>query len=188
MCVSFLVCFLWGLMLTMGQTRKFVFINYSGKNSLQEFHGKALAIDIRDKHAPFPSLFIIHEMRVRGFHPFQPVTPAVQDPAPWQDWILSDGVIDNASGYFKRDSPPDDGNDHTFAQPQPAGFPTMDVGGSSSGGRALELNANVIADILAATRAMPAWKACEMEGTSWTGTAAENIEKYVSSIGVQDST
>jgi hypothetical protein len=165
-----------------------VFINYSGHNDLREFHGKSLAIDIRDKHAPFPSLFIIHEMRVRGYRPFQPVTPAVQDPAPWQDWILSDGVIDNASGSFKRDSPPDDGNDRTFAEPQlPSGFTTMNVGGSSSGERAVELNENVIADILAATRAMPAWKACEMEGTSWTGTAAENIEKYVS-IGVQDST
>jgi len=100
-------------------------------------------------------------------------------------------VIDNASGYFKRDSLPDDGNDGTStpAQPQPPnGFTTMNVGGSSSGERALELNENVITDILAATRAMPAWKACEMEGTSWTGTAAENIEKYVSSIGTQDST
>jgi len=50
----------------------------------------------------------------------------------------------------------------------------------------LALNPDVIADILAATRAMPSWKACQMEGTGWTGTAEENIQKYVSSIGVQD--
>jgi len=33
---------------------------------------------------------------------------------------------------------------------------------------------------------MPSWKACEVEGTSWTGTAEENIQKYISSIGAQD--
>jgi hypothetical protein len=58
---------------------------------------------------------------------------------------------------------------------------------TSSGTRKLELNADVIADILAATHAMPSWKACQMENTSWSGTADENIQKYVSSIGVEIS-
>jgi hypothetical protein len=57
---------------------------------------------------------------------------------------------------------------------------------ASSGQRTVALNADVIADILAATRAVPSWKARQIEGTSWTGTAEENIKKYVSSIGVQD--
>jgi hypothetical protein len=35
----------------------------------------------------------------------------------------------------------------------------------------------VIADTLAARHAMPSWKACELEGTSWTGTVEKNIEK-----------
>ncbi|KIM74763.1 hypothetical protein PILCRDRAFT_14201 [Piloderma croceum F 1598] len=68
--------------------RKFVFINYSGHRYLQQFHGKAIALDIKDKYAPFPSLFIIHEMRIRGFHPFQPVVPTVPDDICWQDWNL----------------------------------------------------------------------------------------------------
>jgi hypothetical protein len=51
---------------------------------------------------------------------------------------------------------------------------------SGSGTRHLELNEKVIADILAATHAMPSWKECEMEGTSWTGTAEENKQKYLS--------
>jgi len=34
---------------------------------------------------------------------------------------------------------------------------------------------------------MPSWKACQMDGTSWAGTAEENIQKYVSSIGVEDN-
>ncbi|KAF8338519.1 hypothetical protein F5887DRAFT_982643 [Amanita rubescens] len=57
---------------------------------------------------------------------------------------------------------------------------------ASSSQHTLALNADVIADILAATRAMPSWKACQVEGTDWTGTAEENIQKYISSIGVQD--
>ena len=61
------------------------------------------------------------------------------------------------------------------------------MAGTSSGTRKLELNAGVIADILAATHAMPSWKACQMENTSWSGTADENIRRYVFSIGVETS-
>ncbi|KAI0300968.1 hypothetical protein BC826DRAFT_991663 [Russula brevipes] len=162
--------------------RKFVLINYSGDRDLQQFHGKAIALDIKEKYAPFPSLFIIHEMRVRGFHPFQPVVPTVPDEIPWQDWILSDQVFDNASDSFKRDRPPPN-RSHRSAQAQ---LPSLPTTAASSSQRTLALNADVIAEILAATRAMPSWKACEVEGTSWTGTAEENIQKYVSSIGAQD--
>jgi hypothetical protein len=159
-----------------------VFVNYSNEPTLQQFHGKAIALDIRDRYAPFASLFIIHEMRVRGFHPFEPTESAMPDDGPWQDWISLDGVFDNASGSFKRDSPRDNG---FSAQSQPQFRPTMmSTGDAPSGGRRVTLNAEVIADILAATCAMPSWKACQVDGTSWTGTAQENIQKYVSSIGV----
>ncbi|KXN91128.1 hypothetical protein AN958_02905 [Leucoagaricus sp. SymC.cos] len=168
--------------------RKFVLVNYSNKLSLQQFHGKAIALDIKDRYTPFPSLFILHEMRVRGFHPFEPIEPDMPDDGPWQDWITSDGVFDNVSDSFKRDSPPDNGdnnNNNSFStQSQPQHQPTTSTGGASSGKRKVTMNADVIAEILAATRAMPSWKACQMEGTSWTGTAQENIEKYVSSIGI----
>ncbi|KAG1823355.1 uncharacterized protein BJ212DRAFT_1444544 [Suillus subaureus] len=161
--------------------RKFVFVNYSGDPALQRFHGKAIALDIRDHHAPFPSLFIIHEMRVRGFHPFQPVAPAMPDDIHWQDWISSHSVFDDVSGTFNRDGPLDNSNNLSM-QPQTQSQPTT----TSTGRRALALNADIISDILAATHAMPSWRACQMEGTSWSGTAEENIHKYVSSIGVQD--
>jgi len=164
------------------QIRKFVFINYSGEQDLQQFHGKAIALDIKDRYAPFPSLFIIHELRVRGFHPFQPVTPIVPDDIHWQDWISSEQVFDDASDSFKRDRPPPNDNDRS-AETQ---LPSHPVTTAPSGQRTVELNADVIADILAATRAMLSWKACVVEGTSWTGTAEENIEKYISSTGAQD--
>ena len=39
----------------------------------------------------------------------------------------------------------------------------------------MAMNADAISDILAATYAMPSWKACQMEGTRWTGTGEENM-------------
>ena len=164
-----------------------MFINYSGHPNLQQFHGKAIALHIKDKYVPFPSLFIIHEMRVRGFHPFQPVVPTIPDDIPWQDWILLNHVFDNASDSFKRDRPPPNRNNSVSAQAQLPFHPTTtSTDGASSSQRTVALNADVIADILAATRAMPSWKACQVEGTSWSGTAEENIQKYVSSISAQD--
>jgi hypothetical protein len=159
-----------------------VFINCSGDEYLQQFHGKAIALDIKNRYAPFPSLFIIHEMRVRGFCPFQPVVPTVPDDILWQDWISLGPVFDNASNSFRRDRLPPNNNDRS-AEAQLPLHPTTTA---PSGQRTVALNEDVIADILAATRAMPSWKACEIEGTSWTGTAEENIQKYISSIGPLD--
>ncbi|KIJ50472.1 hypothetical protein M422DRAFT_245759 [Sphaerobolus stellatus SS14] len=153
---------------------KFIFINYSGAPSLEEFHGKAVALDINDRYAPFPSIFIIHEMRVRGFNPFQPITYDIPDTIPWQDWILSDGVFDEASNSFIRDLPPANNNKAGLGGSQLQLQPTTSAG-------------DVINTILAATRAMPSWKACQIEGTSWDGTAEENIQKYASVVGAQDS-
>ena len=104
-----------------------MFVNYSGKPSLQRFHGKAIALDIKDRYAPFPSLFIIHEMRVRGFHPFSPVAPAMPQDSPWQDWIrLEDpGVFDNTTDSFNRDSPRGSGGSVSALQQQPHFQPTV---------------------------------------------------------------
>jgi len=116
-------------------------------------------------------------MRVRGFHPFAPVAPDTDDDSPWQDWIVTDSVFDGGN----------------ISSQQPPQFQTSGGGGSASGGRgvssnkrSIALNADVISEILAATRAMPSWKACEVEATSWAGTADENTQKYLTSIGIED--
>jgi len=170
------------------QVDKFVLINYSDERTLRPFHGKAIAIDVKDRHAPFPSIFIIHEMRVRGHNPFASVVHNLPDDIPWQDWILSDGVFDNISGSFNRIKPPRNrsSNNSASAQAQLQFQPTTMNVGDTSTRRVVEMNADVISNILAATYAMPSWKACQMEGTRWTGTGEENIKKYVSSIGVQE--
>jgi hypothetical protein len=51
----------------------------------------------------------------------------------------------------------------------------MSADGASSSQGTLALDAEVIADILAVTLAMPSWKACQVEGTSWIGTAEGNM-------------
>ncbi|KAF7977926.1 hypothetical protein HWV62_1987 [Athelia sp. TMB] len=169
-------------MFTGEQIRKFVLINYSGRLELQQYHGKAISLDAGDTHSPFPSIFIIHEMRVRGYHPFAPTDPLVPGNYPWQDWILTDGVFDDASGLFKRDSP--SGNHNSGFLPLQTQHTTANAGGNADSG--LALNENVIADILAATRAGASWKACVIEGTNWAGTTEDNIQKYVSSVDINE--
>jgi hypothetical protein len=176
------------------QTRKFMLVNYSNIESLQQFHGKAIALNISDHYVPFPALFIVHEMRVRGFQVFQPIYPNIPHDMCYQDWVLSDspGMIDDVSGSFvhhvphngKGNDDHDDDDNHNF--PVQLQLSMMSAGGASSDGLTLALNPGVIAEILAVTHTMPSWKACIMEGTSWTGTAEENIQKYVSDIGVEE--
>lgn len=164
--------------------QKLVFVNYSGDPELQKHHGKAIALDVEDCCAPLPTLFLIHEMRVRAFRPFAPLNPAMPCDSPWQEWIESDRVFDHFSGSFKRDNLPDNSeNGGVTVPPRHQALPAMtNAGGISSSERPLEpLDTDVIAEILTATRAMPSWKDCE-EGKSWTGTAEENIQKYLSSI------
>ncbi len=171
------------------QIQMFVFVNYSGSNSriLEPFHGKIVGLDILDRHAPFPSIFIIHEMRIRGFHPFAPIAPAVPDGFTWQNWISSDGVLnsDGTPGLSKRNRAPGRTSTTvhplTLTQPQTAGAGTSGV--SSSRSTLPPLDGNLIAEILAATYASPSWN---MEGTTWTGTAEENLHKYKEVTGTED--
>ncbi len=55
--------------------------------------------------------------------------------------------------------------------------------GGGGGSTELVLNDDVIAEILAASRAMPTWRACEIENTSWVGTADENAQRYLALRG-----
>jgi len=157
-------------------------IDYSDQDNqyLSPFHGKAIALDVADKYAPFPSLFIIHEMCVCGYHPFHGTHPVVpnDNAIEWQDWVKTSGVWDNTRSQFRRHGHHGGG---APGLPQIQSMtPINTSGGSASGTRHLELDEKVIADILAVTRAMALWKECEIEGTRWIGTAEENKEKYLS--------
>jgi hypothetical protein len=153
-------------------------------------HSKLFPLDIPGWHAPFPSIFIVYEMRVRGYHPFQTINPTKMpdsDVITWQDWVLDNGVFNMTGAIFVMM-----GRQSTvtirflLTLPQWQRPMMMSEGGLSSGTLGLEpltSSEKVITDILAVTHAMSSWKACELEGTSWTGTAEENIEK---SRSIQD--
>ena len=143
------------------QQRKFVFINYSQGKDDAIFHGKAIKLDVDHRYSPFPSIFLIHEWRVRGFYPFATdplnISPTIED----QDWTkenISDTEHDatmNPENSFTRTT--DNGTGNSSGEP-PAG--TVSVA----------LNDDVIEKILSATRESASWKACEQEGSiSWDG-------------------
>jgi hypothetical protein len=56
------------------------------------------------EYMPSPSTFIIHEMRVRGYHPFHITAPEVpiDGVIDWQDWVITSDFWDNAGGHFHR--------------------------------------------------------------------------------------
>jgi len=125
---------------------RFVFINFSDDPLYQEHHGKAIAINAYEDHSPFPALFLVHEQRVRGFHPFKDISPEISEDVPWQDWMLLDDVVDNGPGpgpiRFKRQSP---------------GGPTSAAvagGGSSSGGSSVGLMPGPNFDLIAEIRSI----------------------------------
>jgi len=68
---------------------------------------QAIAINTHEDHSLFPALFLVHEQYVCSFYPFNNISPEIYENIPWQDWILSDNVVDNVPGlgYFKHQSP-----------------------------------------------------------------------------------
>lgn len=169
--------------------RRFVLINHSNEPDLQKLHGKLIALDMNLRHAPFPSIFLIHEARVRASHPFAPNTYTLPSDIPWQDWITTEGVFDESTGRFKTERPPvpPGGDASSFDVPTLFQLPFGNTPGSASQAEgntvSLALDQNAINDILAATRASLSWKTCQIEGTSWDGTTEENIKKYKEIMG-----
>ena len=170
------------------QVQKFVFVNYSGSLDDTHLDGKAIALDAHHRYTVFPSLFIIHECRVRGFHPFEPVETDLPDDVPWQDWILANNIVNQQTDSLIHERSQGGTLAHTGTVIQRdmgrQSWGTTDAGELSHRNTLAPLNDGTIAEILAFTRSMQSWKACEVEGTSWDGTAEENIKKYVEQIGV----
>ncbi|TBU41806.1 hypothetical protein BD309DRAFT_992117 [Dichomitus squalens] len=60
-------------------SHEFIFVNRSKSPGFHRYHGKAVALDVDHRRAPFSSTFIIHEVHVRAAWPFEP------DPHPGSD-------------------------------------------------------------------------------------------------------
>ncbi|KAH9946371.1 uncharacterized protein BXZ73DRAFT_86508 [Epithele typhae] len=156
---------------------RFVFVNYAEKIDYEPFHYKAIALDPADRYSPIPALFIIHESRVRGRHPFHNPTPDCPgDTIEWAAWILP----------VARCVPTVDWQAISTATSPMASPPSGGVSESSTSRPLPHIN-DALADILAAQRKMPTWRACVAENTSWDGTADENVQKYVATVGLEGS-
>jgi len=125
-------------------------------------------------------------MRVRGFNPFHTDLPG-DSGNPWVDWITTSDVLlnDNTSPYFKRHEPTSTQSNQSSTSTVMGTTVTGPIMGSMVMGY-VPLNNSVIADILAASRAMPSWKSCQVENTLWDGTGEENTKRYLALQGNSD--
>ncbi|KAH9830367.1 uncharacterized protein C8Q71DRAFT_862657 [Rhodofomes roseus] len=156
------------------ELNKYVFVNHSGAPAEAPFHGKAVALESHHANAPFPSLFLVHEYRVRGFFPFREPALDVALPVPWQDWLLARGVID-AKGDIRRERPAGTNmpTQSGASTPLPAcSWLDLAPGCSPPGLYTIAPpTSDVAARIVAATHNLPTWTACELEGRDSEGLA-----------------
>jgi len=177
-------------------TKQYILVHYDSyglSQHLEPFHGKAIALNINDQHAPIPVLFLIHEYMVRGRNFYQP-TPIVEVTNDWQDWIINDGLLnvddEQSSFSFKHETPahaPPGPSAAPHASTVPSAVPHASsvpstIPLSSSRTFILPPTADLVKELLEFQRTMPSWK---RESMGWEGTAEENIKKYVENVGVE---
>ncbi|KAJ7481585.1 hypothetical protein FB451DRAFT_1236497 [Mycena latifolia] len=164
------------------EIQRFVLVNHSQDYDLIPFHGKMLPLDIGDRHAPFPSPFLVHEARVRGFNPFSETTVTISE-LTWQDWVVTGGIWDEQNNEFRREPPPTAPFQNLPPPPALPSDPHQPSPAAGNGFTIGPMDETTIERILAATWKSASWRACQMEGTSWAGTAEENIETYRQLMG-----
>jgi hypothetical protein len=166
-------------LLTEAQSRRFVLVNQSNHYDLDQYHGKCIPLNISEWHTPFPSVFIIHEMRVRGFHPFQTAAPINIDTTVWQDWITADAVYNRTTEWFECKPAPSQGPAPAPAPASTSASASTPAPAPASGINHMQMGDAAMNAILQATRDSASWKACELEAKTWTGTAEENTRAYL---------
>jgi hypothetical protein len=143
-----------------------------------EFHGKAIALDVNDQHAPLPLLFPVHEHRARGRNFLQP-TFEVELTNRWQTWLVEGGVVnewDDGTVTFNRDAPITGGSGRLQTSSTAAGP-------ESPGSRIVIIppTDDLVKELLAFQHTMPSWTAWQREAMGQEGTGEENAEN----IGVE---
>ncbi|KAF5367420.1 hypothetical protein D9758_003614 [Tetrapyrgos nigripes] len=160
------------------KTKRFLFVNYGDISSepYTKLHFRYIGLRHQDRYSPIPTLFLIHECRVRGFHPFKSIQELPSD-FQWADWIPQTAENDIDRSPLPPSSPPNNPPHEDSAGETGGGY---DSTGSATGEtrRFLTFDEHTIQGILQAQRNLPTWKACIIENTSWKGSAEENIEKY----------
>jgi hypothetical protein len=177
------------------QERKFILVNHSRSVGLDQYHGKAVLLDPNNARVPFYTLFIIHEFRVRGRWPFMGDRP-ISFPILDADWIIQRQNQQSVQGAPPSLAPPC--QESTGITLPSASNP----GGSSGSGLAAYITGPsgeqyilltnpfsspaALEEEVKALHQTPTWKQCIIENTSWEGTGTENINRYLSTVGVED--
>ncbi|KAF5348046.1 hypothetical protein D9758_009991 [Tetrapyrgos nigripes] len=69
------------------------FVNYGDTNEpYNKLHFKYIGLQPEERYSPIPALFLIHECRVRSFHPFKSIQELPSD-FQWADWVITSAAI-----------------------------------------------------------------------------------------------
>lgn len=175
------------------QVQRFVMINYSQIADLELRHGHAVRLHPQDSRVPFFGAFLIHELAVRAAWPFKTDRPINMPPAETSapDNFFAprggdggpnpDGNGQNDEHEEEEDSPSPKSMPGPSPQQQ---FPTPASNTDQVGGHGQMMMTNLFNDPVELERIrylatqQPNWKATEIEGQTWEGTAEENLIKY----------
>jgi hypothetical protein len=173
--------------------RKFILINHSQMPHMEIYHGKSIRLHPDNSRSPFRSIFLIHEARVRGYHPFMG-DRSLPTPINDQDWVHAHAIPSLSSNQSPAGQLGEGGPSHL--PPQAGGSITQQDGTQlrySVGqveGPGWIMFTNPFADLpkldnlVDSFRDAPNWKASVIEGGGWDGTAEENTARYLSSVKV----
>ncbi|KAK7467599.1 hypothetical protein VKT23_004652 [Stygiomarasmius scandens] len=160
----------------------FIFVNHSRIAHNEQHHGELVLLNPTDRLCPFQAIFLIHEWRVRGRWPFFSDRDVSLQRPEWMGHVstrIQEGpdVTPSSSTLI--------GASTSGTVPSTSTRPNEDgsLGRRVAAGNEITIrigppDAAQIERILAFSRESPSWKACIVEGTSWEGTAEQNIEKY----------
>jgi hypothetical protein len=158
---------------------------------LEPYHGRAVWLFPDNPRVPFHGTFLDHEMRVCGCWPYLPyfADRPIGLPIQWQDWIVEkEESEDNEMGddlsltstLLKAGQSGCDSNITMCARPVQVTSNTVPknknpttITFSNPIANPSELEA-----VMCSARQEPNWKAAQIEGESWEGTAEANILKY----------
>jgi len=168
------------------QTNEFIVVNHSQIPGYETIHGTVLHFNTDAKRCPFPTAFLWHEYRVRGFHPTRGDRPV--NPKRIGGSLQGGGFSGGPDGVgVHDDGRHDEGGDHsnggTGAGEQVDGH-DANVSGQDDPKTApftpapMSFGGDEFSAWLKAAKQHSSWRDCVMENTSWSGTAEQNIEKY----------
>lgn len=132
---------------------------------MKPFHGFATRLSPDDPHMPFPVAFLWMEARTRGF---------------WPRKADRDLNLERAETFYTMSMPDKGTNENgtiSGASWSSAGI-TYDGNGILRLSNPFAASANEWNALKAEYKKLPTWKAAIIEGSSWDGTAEENIALY----------